>query len=626
MPLQKINFKPGVNRENTRYTQEGAWWDMNWVRFRSGTPEKIGGWVGLSADIFLGIARLLHNWVTLAGENLLAVGTNLKLYIERGGNYYDITPIRVTFNPMGADPFTTGSAGSSTVTVTMAAHGAVLGDFVTFSGATTVDGILDTTLNAEFQITSIINSSSFTIEATPCTTGGISGGGAVVVAEFQVNVGEEITVPGVGWGADPWSSGGWGEAASGVGVGAINLRQWIGYNFGQDFVCAIRDGGIYYWTAPTGVVTIDTALATRAIALADMPGSSDAPTIADNILVTDDEHVIVLGTNAIGSSTEDPLLVRWCAQGDPLTWTPLVTNTAGDQRLTAGSYGFAMKKTRQENLLWTDTALISMQFVGPPVVFSFTTLANNISIASATAVVIVDNTAYWMGKDKFFVYNGTVQTLPCAVRKYVFSDFNIEQSGQVFAGQNAAFNEATWWYCSANSTSPDKYVTFNYIESIWTFGSLVRTAWLDSPLRDTPMAAYTDGKIYYHEVGFDDGSTTPVTAISSFLESADFDIGDGERFSFVQRIIPDIDFDGSTAAKPTVTLTLKGRDTPGSNFDQTVSKAVSQTATIPFSQFTNHCWTRIRGRSMVFRVESSDTGVSWQLGTPRIDIREDGGR
>jgi hypothetical protein len=341
------------------------------------------------------------------------------------------------------------------------------------------------------------------------------------------------------------------------------------------------------------------------------------------------------------------MLVRWCAQGNPANWTPAATNTAGDQRLTIGSYIYAVEKMRQENLIWTDAALISMQFVGPPVVFSFTTLATNISIASVNAVGVAGNVAYWMGKDKFFVYNGQVQTLPCDVRKYVFGNLNYSQIGQVYAGTNNAFNEITWFYCSAAASTPDRYVTFNYVENLWTFGAMARSAWLDSPLRATPMAAGLDGRLYYHENGFDDGSTSPAQGVVSFLESADFDIGDGEKFSFVQRLIPDIDFDGSTAMTPSVALTLKGRDTPGSQFLQAVALPVTQGAltavspilpnqTIPmstvqaasatFTPFTEQCWMRIRERQLSFRIDCSQVGVSWQLGTPRIDIRSDGRR
>ena len=713
MPLQKINIAPGVNRENTRYTNTGRWWDMDRVRFRSGTAEALGGWVQLGANTFQGTARLLHNWMTLGSENLLAVGTNLKMYIERGQGFYDITPIRYTVTL--TNPFTTTTAGSATINVVATLHGAITGDFVTFSGATTLDGIDALLLNAEFQV-NVTGPNTFWFTAPAgCTLGGVNGGGSVTMA-FQPNTGASVATAGTGWGSPVWGGtntipmganpfttvsagstllhcfisghgagvGDWvtfsgvsaatfdgivGSAlnaqyqivgvvsanivsinaptaatAGGVSGGGANslaglqgwglaarsnlsntnaLRQWVGSNFGQDFIYSIRDGAIYYWTA-TGDIGVD--LLTRGVALTSLPGASNAPTIAANILVTDDQHVVALGTNFIGATTQTPLLVRWCAQGNPLNWTPEITNTAGDMLLTAGSYIYAARKMRQENLIWTDTSLISMQFVGPPIVFSFTPLATNISIASPTAVAVAQNVAYWMGKDKFYKYDGQVQSLPSDVRKYVFGGMNTTQLGQVHAGTNEQFNEVTWWYCSTNSLVPDRYVTFNYVENLWTFGTMTRTAWLDSPLRTTPMGAGNDGKIYYHELGFDDGSTNPPTSLNSFIESADFEIGSGDKFTFISRIIPDVEFDGSTSAVPTVTLTLKSRNTPGSPFTQTSPNAVSQTAVIPFTQFTEFCYTRIRGRQMSFRLDCNTVGTTWQMGTPRYDGIEDGGR
>lgn len=621
MPLQKLTFKPGVNRENTRYTNEGGWWDMSAVRFRSGTPEKIGGWVELSANTFLGVARFLHNWDTLGRENLLAVGTNLKMYIERGGAYFDITPIRYAVTGLGI-PFHTTS-GLDILDVTVIAHGAIAGDFVTFSGVSAdVNGVLATTLNAEFQIISIISADIFTIRATVASGTGDGGGGAVN-ADFQVTTGPEISVSGVGYGVGAWGIGGWGEAASGTGVITTGMRQWVGGNFGQDLIFAIRDGGVFYWSADG---SISSMLATRGVALSSIVGASDAPTIADNLFVTDDQHVVAVGTNALGTTDEDPMLIRWCAQGNPLNWTPGVTNTAGDYRLSHGSYTYASAVMRQENLIWTDASVVSMQFVGPPVVFSFTTLATNTSIASTSAVVVANNIAYWMGKDKFYVYNGLVQTLPCTVRKYVFSNINMSQIEQVVGGGSAQYNEVTWFYCSLGQTVIDRYVTYNYAENIWTFGAMSRTAWLDSPLRETPIAAATNNKLYYHEVGLDDGTTSPTSAIYAYLESADFDIGDGQNYSFVDRIIPDVEFEGSTVADAAVTLTLQARSSPGTNFSQTNARTVAQTAILPFYQHTEQLWTRIRGRQMTFRIESNATGVAWQLGTPRLGIREDGQR
>lgn len=620
MPIQKLTFKPGVNRENTRYTNEGQWWDMDKVRFRSGTPEKLGGWVLLSTSVFKGISRFLLNWLTLASENLIAVGTNSKMYVARSGSYYDITPIRYTTGSL-TNPFTTGAAGSSIVTVTVASHGAGTGDFVTFSGAATVDGILAATLNAEFEIT-VLDANTFTIVATPCTAGSVTGGGAAVVAAFQPNVGPEINVVGTGFGAGSWGSGGWGLAATGTVVTA-GMRYYAGDNFGQDLIFSLPGNNVYYWSTTAGMPS---ALTVRATTLASQPGASNAPVTANSILVTEDRHVVCLGTNALGTSTLDPMLVRWCAQANPVNWTPAITNTAGDERLTTGSQIMAVKKMRQENVIWTDAAVISMQFVGPPVVFSFQTLSTTISLAGANAVAVADNVAFWMGKDKFYRYDGHVQTLTCDLRKYVFSDLNATQLGQVYAFSNKQFNEVTWLYPSLSSTVIDKYVTYNYVENLWTFGTMARTAWIDTPLQEHPIAAGTDKRLYFHESGFDDGSTSPATAISAYLESADFDIGDGEEFSFIDKIIPDVDFDGSTAAVPAVTITLKSRSTPGANFTQTNAQTVSQTAVVPFQQFSEYCYVRVRGRQMAYRIESTAAGVTWQMGTPRLSIRPDGKR
>ena len=629
MSLQKLTFKPGVNRENTRYTNEGQWWDMDKIRFRSGTPEKIGGWTPLSSTTFIGTARLMHNWVTIAGENLMAVGTNLKMYLERSGIYWDITPVRLQ-SGAGTNPATVANpiattSGSATIRITYAGHTALTGDYVTISGATGFNGISSASLNREFVVT-VISTSIFDVTTDTVASGSGAGGGiaGAVVLAFQVNTGSSLSIIGLGYGVGAYGVDPYGSPSS-TSPGRITtgLRQWVGDNFGQDFIFNIRDGGVYYWSAQAGAPA---SLAVRGTALSAQAGASYTPTIASLVFVTDDQHVVACGANALGSLTQDPLLVRWCDQGNPINWAPSIATTAGDNRLTNGSYIIASEKMRQENLLWTDTALVSMQFVGPPVVFSFTTIATNISIVSPTAVGVAANTAYWMGRDKFYVYNGQVQTLPCDVRKYVFGSINRTQMGQVFTGTNAQFNEITWYYPSAASDSPDRYVTYNYLENIWTFGTMSRSAWSDSPLRDSPMAAGLDGKLYYHEHGMDDGSTTPASALPAYLESSDFDIGDGDNFSFVSRIIPDVDFDGSTATVPAVTLTLKARESAGGDFGQTYASGVAQTAVVPFQQFTEYCYVRLRGRQMVFRIESTALGVTWQLGTPRLDLREDGSR
>jgi hypothetical protein len=625
MPLQKLIFKPGVNRENTRYTNEGSWWLMDKVRFRSGTPEKIGGWTRLSTGVFQGVARFMHNWVTLGSENLLAVGTNLKVYLERGGLLSDITPIRYTVAQ--ANPFTTTNLSTTVTVTTTAVHGAILGDFVTFSGAgmTDIGGITAASLKAEFQITSVPSTTTFTFTAPTAATSSAGPGGGTATIDFQVSVGPAVSVVGTGYGVGAYGTGGYGEAATGAGVVTSGMRQWVGDNYGENLVFAVRDGGLYYWKAQTGGVSITTALATRGTLLSAEVGAASVPTVADNLIVTEDQHVVLFGTNSYLGGGEDPLLVRWCDQGNIINWVPSATTTSGEQRLTSGSYIYAVAKMRQENLIWTDTALTSMQYVGLPVVFSFTPLATNISIASVNAVGIADNAAYWMGKDKFYVYNGTVQTLPCDVRKYVFGDMNRAQMGQVFAGTNSGFNEVTWHYVSSTATYPDRYVTYNYVERIWTFGTLDRSAWLDTPLRDYPVAAGLDNRLYYHESGVDDTSTTIPSGIHAYLESSDFDIGDGQTFSFVDQVIHDVDFEGSTAAVPAVTVTLAARDTPGSSFRAADSNSRTvQTSIANVTPFTEMSWVRVRGRQVTFRIESTDAGVAWQLGSPRIAVRQDG--
>ena len=632
MPFQKLQFKPGVNRENTRYANEGGWWSMDRVRFRSGTAESIGGWQQLSTNTFLGCCRMLWNWVTLGSENLLALGTNLKLYIERGGIFFDVTPTRLTTGAL-TNPFATTS-GSAVVTFTYTAHGALVGDFVTFSGATGFNGIATTTLNAQYQIQSVPTANTLTVNMTTANATG-SGGGATVVATFQMNTGPVVSVYGVGWGVGTWgglvggvATTGWGLAATGTGIVTQGMFQWVAHNFGQDLVCAPRGNTVYYWQPTTGG-SITNALATPAATLASFvatAGLLNPPLFASALAVTDNQFLIIGGTNPVGSATYDPMTIRWCDEGNSFQWTPAITNQAGDMKLSSGSQIMELKKMRQEVAIWTDTAVISMQYVGAPVVFSFTTLSSTSSLVGPSAVAVADNVAYWMGDEKFYRYDGHVQTLPCAVRKYVFSNINKSQIAQTYAGVNNEFSEITWFYCSTNAITPDSYVTYNWLEDIWTFGTMARSAWLHSPLRPDPIAAGLDGYVYYHEIGVDDGSVSPAASLNSYIESADFDLGDGEHFSFVSRILPDVDFTNSTATTPLVTLTLTARDTPGSNFIQSNPRTVSQTSSTPFSQFTPMCYTRIRGRQIVYRLDCNTPGTAWQMGTPRLEIRPDGRR
>ena len=706
MPLTKILYKNGVNRENTRYTTEGGWYVSDKVRFRQGTPEKIGGWVRISADTFLGVCRALWNWATLGGQNLMGVGTNLKYYIEQGGAYNDITPIRtrnyttslsnpfdttntstlVTVNDtahgaqagdlvyfsgatavggipaaelntrhvitsitsanayvitvttaatstvtggggtvaveyyintfaLGADPFATTN-GSPVVVVTANSHGAINGDFVTFSGATAVAGL---TINGEYQLT-YINANSYSITASSNANATTTGGGSAVLASYQINTGPAVQVPVAGWGAGAWGLGAWG-----VGTTSLDsLRLWSANNFGEDLVYGPRGGNVYYWDASTSVTT-------RGVAIETLPGAVDPPIIQNFIFVSDTyRFVICFGTNDVGSSTQDPMLIRWSDQESVVDWLPAATNQAGSIRLSHGSEIITALQTRQEIVVWTDTSLYSLQYLGAPLVWGSQLLGDNISIIGPNAVAIGSGIVFWMGKDKFYVYSGRVETLNCDLRKYVFSDINLAQNDQVFAGTNEGFNEIWWFYCSSDSTTINRYVVYNYAEKVWHYGTMARTAWIDVSLRDYPQAATYSYNLVSHELGNDDNETGTPVAINAYIESSEFDIQDGHNLGFVYRILPDLTFTGSTSSNPQVTMTLIPMMNSGSGYNnpQSVSGSssatVARTSTSVIEQFTGQVYVRVRGRQMIFKIESTDLGSAWQLGAPRIDIRPDG--
>jgi hypothetical protein len=609
MPLQKILFKPGVNRENTRYTTEGGWYDCDKVRFRQGTPEKIGGWQRISPNTFLGTCRSLWNWVTLGFLNLVGVGTNLKFYIEKGGAYNDITPLRVT-TTLPNNPFT--GNGTTTVTVNAPAHGAVTGDFVTFSGVTGASAAL---LNGEFQLT-VVNLNTYTIPTSSAVPIGATGGAAVSAA-YQINTGAAFSVPLTGWGAGPWGAGLWG-------IGTITdspIRLWTQKNWGEDLVFGPRGGGMYYWDASTGITT-------RGYNLATAVGASDVPTVQNVIFVSDvNRFVFALGCNDYGSATLDPMLIRWSSQEDALNWTPAATNQAGSLRLSTGSEIITAIQARQEIVVFTDSALYSLQYLEPPIVWGAQLLGDNISIVGPNAVAIASGVVYWMGVDKFYAYDGRVQTLPCDVRRYVFSNFNVNQSAQVFAGTNEGFNEVWWFYCSANSYTVDRYVVYNYLERIWYYGTMARTAWLDSGLRDYPVAATYSHNLVNHEQGIDDNETATSLPIVANISSSEFDIGDGHNFGFVWRMLPDITFENSTGVSPTVNMTLYGLYNSGSGaIDSSGKPVVKGNTYVITEEFTGQIYTRVRGRQMIFKIDSNQLGTTWQLGAPRIDIRQDGRR
>ena len=691
MPLQKLQFRPGTNRESTNYGNEGGWYQTNKVRFRSGMPEKIGGWAkdtgALSTDIagvsttiaypptgtLWGVCRSMWNWITLSGYNLLALGTNLKYYIQNGpgGNFYDVTPLRETTVAGGATFAAT--AGSSTIVVTDSGYNGQTGDFVTFSGAVSLGGnVTAAILNAEFQMT-YISSSTYSITVSVVATAGDSGnGGASVVAAYQITTGGEVYTVGVGWGAGGWggitpgyTSTGWGSAApAGLGVG-IQLRTWSQSNFGENLVFNPRGGAMYYWDTNNNPTIFDRGVVIAAGAtISGLTVDSTCPSIANYVTVSDaSRFVIAFGTNdptgVYATTALDPMQIRWSDQESIWTWTPSITNQAGDYRLSHGSAIITAQQARQEILVFTDSAIYSMQYLGPPYVWSFQILGDNISIAGPNAVATATNITYWMGLDQFYMYSGRVDILPSTLREYVFTDINRSQAFQFVSGTNEGYNEVWWQYCSTNSNVIDRYVIYNYKDNVWYYGDWTnytgtayqgRTAWLDSALRASPMAvtygtastsllSNSNALLVYHEDGVDDASVNPAVPIVANVQSSDFDIGDGNNFGFVWRLIPDLTFDGSSVNQPTAYFTAIPRTFPGAAYGPSNDPAVTSTQnyqnqiTYNVQQFTQQVYVRIRGRQMAFKVSSGTTGsttdglgVQWQLGAPRIDIRPDGRR
>ena len=700
MPLQKLLLKPGVNRENTRYTNEGGWYESDKVRFRQGTPEKIGGWLQISGNTFIGVCRSLWNWITLAGQNLLGVGTASKFYIENGGAYYDVTPIRAEVTL--TNPFTTTNL-STTVVVTDGLGGFVNGDYVTFFNASAVGGV---TVSGEYAIT-YLTSSTYSIQVASAATSSTTGGGTVY-AVYQVTTGSTTYTPAVGWGASSWGSGTWGIGLPSI-VSTVGTRIWNQLNWGEDLVYGPRNGPLYYWDAtigytsttvtmtnanpcvvtcslgllegtpftfsttgalsnggtttllpgviyyvrflttttfnisatPTGAL-ISTAggsqsgvqsISPRGVLLSVLSGADAYVPVAQSTFTISDasRFLIVFGTNDYGSTTVDPMLIRWGDQESLTVWYPAITNQAGSVRLSHGSEIITTLQSRQEILVWTDSSIYSMQYLGPPYVWGTQILADNISIIGPNAAVMASGISYWMGVDKFYKYDGRVQTLRCDLLRYIYNDINLQQSEQVFGSTNEGFNEVWWFYCSSSSNTVDKYVIYNYTEDNWYYGSMARTAWLDSGLRNFPIAATYSYNIVEHENGVDDGITVPATAISASITSSQYDIGDGHNFAFVYRMIPDLTFRGSTiGTTPQVTMYLQGLNNSGSGVTQTGNSDVVNTgvltSAINVDQFTGQLYIRIRGRQMQMQITSNTLGTQWQLGAPRIDLRPDGRR
>jgi len=620
--LKSLTLKPGVNRESTRYSAEGTYYETEKVRFRFGLPEKIGGWQRISASTYLGVARSLTNWATLGGQNLLAVGTNLKYYIERGGQYFDVTPIRLT--TAAGDVEFAATTGSAVITATDVDHGAQQGDFVTFSGAVSLGGnITATVLNREYVIASIIDDDNYTFVATATANASDSGdGGAAVVAAYQIPIGNEIEVPFSGWSAGRWGFGTWGFG----GVTVAPMRIWSQSNFGEDLFFTYRGGAPFYWDATTGV-------SARAVYVSSLGGASNVPVIANIAFVSDIfRFAFCFGANELGTAPLDPMLIRWSDQEDVANWTPTALNQAGSLRLSQGTEIVTVRQARQEVLVWTDSAVYGLQYLGAPEVWGAQLLGSNITVVSPNATIYANNVAYWMGIDKFYYYDGTVKTLPCTLRSYVFNDINKEQFNQVVCGTNEQFDEVWWFYPSAGSTQNNRYVVYNYIENIWFYGSLSRSAWIDSDLRDYPTAATYSNNLVFQEFGVDCNELGTPNPITAFIVSGEFDIDEGDRFMMINRILPDMTFVGSTADAPSATMTILPLENSGSGYYNPLSvggnstNTITRITTVPIEEFTGQVFVRIRGRQIAVKIESTGLGVTWKLGKPRLDIRPDGRR
>ena len=616
MPLSKVQFNPGVDKEGTEYTADAGWFDSDKIRFRKGRPEKIGGWQKYITDAFLGIARSLHSWSSLESIKYIGVGTNLKFYVAEGASFNDVTPIRSTTS--AGDVTFAATNGSSTITVSDTAHGAVVNDFVTFSDAATLGGnITATVLNQEYQISSVPNTSSYTIVAKDTSGSEVTAnssdtgnGGSSTVGAYQINTGLNAFVSGTGWGAGAWGSATWGSATSVSAAG--QLRLFSQDNFGEDLIFNPRGGGIYYWDESSGT-------GNRAINATALAGASNVPTVALQVMVSDiDQHVIAFGTNPIGSSNIDPLFVRFSDQENAADWTPTATNTAGGVRINSGSEIIGAGQARQEILIWTDVSLHSMRFVGAPFIFEFTRLSTDVSMISPNAAVNARGAVYFMDRGNFYVYNGSVQPLPCSVKEHVFSNLNQDQAFKVFAAENNAFNEVIWFYpIGTGNTEVSNYVSYNYAENLWAVGTLARGTWIGYGGRKKPLATTAiDGGsnyLYEHEVGFDDDDQ-PMTA---FIESGDLELGDGEYFMYMSRILPDFTFSGNSS-DASADIVVKG-----SNFPLESSTTISTSTVTPSS---TQSFIRNRARHAVVRIESSGSGYGWRLGTLRFDMRQDGRR
>ena len=620
MPLQPLDFNPGINKESTSYTAEGGWFDGNLVRFKKGYAEKIGGWQKYNLVSYEGTGRKLHNWVNLAGTKLLGLGTRFKLYLQEGANYNDITPLRATTS--AGDVTFAASNGSNTITITDASHGATANDFVTFSGAASLgDLITAAVLNHNYQINSVVNANSYTILATAAngtsvsaSSSDTSNGGGSTVGAYEISGGLDVFVGSTGWSADAWGSSTWGSTSS---LAANNqLRLWSMDNFGEDLIANPRAGNIYYWDNTGG-------FGARAVPLSSRSGANLAPTRGLQVIVSDvDRHVLVLGADPIvnGARTGavDPLLIAFSDQENAAEWEPRSTNTAGDLRCSAGSEIVGGLRARQETLIWTDVALYSLQFIGTPLTFGLNLINEGVTLIGPNCAVNTPAGIFWMDRKGFYGYTGTVKDIKCTVQSYVYDDFNQSQSYQFFGFVNKEFNEVGWFYCSASSIVIDRYVTYNYAEGTWAIGQMSRTAWLDEGISINPIAAGKDSSLpylYSHELGNDDDGS-PMESV--YVQSGDFDIGDGEEFQFIKRMIPDITFNGTGGSNQAIDAVLKVRDYPGDSLgtEQTTS----------FTGTTSKINMRARGRQAALRFQSGAAGVGFRLGKTRLDLQPNGKR
>lgn len=619
MQFLKLQFRPGLVTDTTSYSNEGGWYDCNKVRFKEGFPESIGGWNKFSTSTFLGTCRSLHPWVALDNTQLLGVGTHLKFYAARGVDFNDITPIRLTTS--AGDVTFSATAGSTTLTVTDSLHGAVLNDFVTFSDAVSLGGAVTAdVLNAEHQVTRIVDTNTYRIELAVAATGSDTGdGGTGTVGEYQINTGLDSATFGTGWSSDPWSSGAWSEPGA-TSIPTGQLRVWSQDNFGEDLLMNVHDGGIYYWDKSLG-------LSSRAVSLDSLSGSQSAPTIAKKVIVSDrDRHVVAFGCDGeFDTGVQDPLLIRFSDQESLTEWRSLPTTTAGSLRIGSGSEIITAVETKQQILVFTDASAHTLQYLGPPFTFGIVEIAKGTSIIGQNAAVAANDTVYWMGNDDFYMFDGTVRTLDCPVSERVFSAFNHSQGDKVYASHHPDFSEVWWFYPCDQSAECSRYVVYNYYSKIWYYGTMPRTAWVSTGVFRKPVAAGTDNHLYYHEDGVNDGSVNPPVAINSYIESSEMDLGDGYQFMFVTRIIPDVTFNGSDGS-PQVTITLKAQNFPGSPLGDSDGGIVSRTATVPVEQFTRQNFVRLRGRSVRFRLESNQYNTAWKLGSPRLAVRPDGRR